>query len=100
MGLQLPVVWVLHGKTSSGRLDASDDRFMLTSKRRAFSFPLQSVTAFSIDRAPAQRVRGLPVLSLRLTDGETVSIASMDGAGSLQQLAALVSGRQLAASGT
>jgi hypothetical protein len=100
MGLQLPVIWVLYGKTSSGLLDVSDDRFTLTSKRRAFSFPLGSVTAFSVDRAPAQRVRGLPVLSLRLAEGETVAVASMDGAGSLQQLAVLVGGRQPAASGT
>jgi hypothetical protein len=100
MGIQLPVIWVLHGKTSSGRLDVSDDRFTLTSRRRAFSFPLRAVTAFSVDRGPAERLRGLPVLSLRLADGETVSVASMDGAGSLHQLTALVGGRQPAVSGT
>ena len=94
------MIWVLHGTTSSGRVDVSDDRFTLTSKRRAFSFPLGSVTAFSVDRGPAERLRGLPVLSLRLAEGETVAVASMDGAGSLQQLAALVGGRQPAVSGT
>lgn len=96
----LPVVWVLHGKTSSGRLDVSADRVTLTSKGRAFSFPLRSIASFTIDRAPARRLRGLPVLSLRLNQGETVAVASMGGPGSLQQLAALVGARQPLANGT
>ena len=100
MSLELPVVWMLHGKTSSGRLDVSADRLTLTSKGRAFSFPLRSVASFAIERAPAERLRGLPALSLRLKQGETVAIASMGGFGSLQQLAAAVGARQPLGNGT
>jgi hypothetical protein len=100
MELQLPVIWMLHGTTSPGRVDVSHGRLELTSRRRAFGFPLGSVAAFMIDRAPARRLRGLPVLSLRLVGGETVTVASMGGPGSLQDLAAAVGGCQTAASGT
>src|SRR5690242_12085064 len=88
MELQLPVIWTFHGTTSPGRLDVAAGRLELTSRRRAFAFPLGAVTAFMIDRAPARRLRGLPVLSLRLRGGDTVMVASMGGPGSLQELAA------------
>lgn len=100
MGLQLPVVWTLHGKTSSGRVDVSADRLTLTSKGRAFSFPLRCVASFGIERAPSLRLRGLPVLRLRLRQGDTVVVASMGGPGSLLQLAAVVGSRQPLANGT
>lgn len=100
MGLQLPVIWSLHGITSPGRVDVSHDRIELTSRTRAFAFPLGSVAAFVIERSPARRLRGLPILSLRLVGGETVQVASMGGAGSLQDLAAAVAGAQAVGSGT
>lgn len=100
MRFELPVVWTLHGTTSSGRVDVSAGRVTLTSKRRAFSFPLRSVAAYTIDRAPARRLRGLPVLVLKLAEGETVLIGSMGGSGSLQQLTSAVGRLQLVASGT
>ena len=100
MDIQLPVVWTLHGATSPGKLEVSHGRLALTSRGRAFAFPLGSVAAFMIERGPARRLRGLPTLSLRLAGGDTVSIASLGGPGSLQDLAAVVGGRQLAATGT
>lgn len=90
MDLQLPVIWTLNGTTSSGRVDVSRNRLELTSRRRAFAFPLGSVTAFMIERSPARRIRGLPALSLRLVGGDVVYVASMGGPGSLQDLAAAV----------
>ena len=53
-----------------------------------------------IERSPARRLRGLPVLSLRLVGGEIVYVASMGGPGSLQDLAAAVGGGQPVGSGT
>jgi hypothetical protein len=100
MELQLPVIWTLHGTTSPGRVEVSRDRLELSSRGRAFSFPLQAVAAFMIERAPARRLRGLPVLSVRLVGGDTVGVASMGGPGSLQDLAAAVGGSQDGASGT
>lgn len=100
MELQLPVIWTLHGTTSSGRLEVLHDRLALTSRGRAFAFPLGSVVTFMIERGLARRLRGLPVLSLRLVGGDTVSIASMGGPGSLQNLAAVVGSRQMVATGT
>jgi hypothetical protein len=97
---QLPVIWDLHGTTSSGRLDVSHGRLALTSRGRAFAFPLGEVAAFMIERGPARRLRGLPVLSLRLVGGETVTVASMGGPGSLQELAAVVGDSQAALNGT
>jgi hypothetical protein len=100
MGLQLPVVWTLHGLTSHGRIDVSSDRVTLTSKHRVFSFPLRSIAAYTIDRAPARRLRGLPVLVLKLAEGEMVLIGSMGGPGSLQELTSAVGRLQLVPSGT
>lgn len=100
MELQLPVIWSFHGKTSSGKLDVAYDRVALTSRGRVFSFPLGSIATFMIERGPARRLRGLPVLSLRLVGGETLTVASMGGPGSLQDLAAVIGGRHARATGT
>jgi hypothetical protein len=100
MDLQLPVIWTLNGTTSSGRADVSRDRFELTSRHRAFAFPLGSVVAAMIERSPARRVRGLPALSLRLAGGDVVYVASMGGPGSLRDLASAVADAQACESGT
>lgn len=100
MELQLPVIWSLHGATMPGRLDASPNRLTFTSRGRAFAVPLGSVAAFVIERGPSRRLRGLPVLSLSLVGGDTLTVASMGGPGSLQDLASLVAGGQPVASGT
>jgi hypothetical protein len=94
MDLQLPVIWMLHGTTSAGRVDVSRGRLELTSRGRAFAFPLAQIATFMIERGPARRLRGLPVLSLRLVGGETIAVASMGGPGSLQLLAAAIRGAQ------
>ena len=99
MEFQLPVIWGLNGTTSPGRLDVSHGRVVLTSRGRSFSFPLGLVATFMIERGAARRLRGLPVLSLRLYGGDTVLVASMGGPGSLQDLAALVGGGQAVATG-
>jgi hypothetical protein len=100
MDIQLPVIWKMQGTTSAGRLDLSRGRLVLTSRGRALDFPLGSVAASTIERGAARRLRGLPVLSLVLDTGETVSVASMGGPGSLQDLAAAVGRRQAPATGT
>ena len=100
MVFQLPVIWTLHGTTSPGRVEVLRDRIEFTSRSRVFAFPLGSVAAFMVDRSAARRLRGLPVLSLRLYGGETVDVASMGGPGSLQDLAAAVGRGQAAGSGT
>jgi len=100
MELQLPVIWTLHGTTSPGRLDVSHGRLALTSRGRAFAFPFAAIAASMIERGPARRLRGLPVLSLLLVGGEMVTVASMGGPGSLQELAAVVAGSQAVATGT
>lgn len=100
MDYELPVIWNLHGTTSPGRLDVSGGRLALTSRGRAFSFPLKSIATFVIERGPARRLRGLPVLSLRLVGGETLTVASMGGPGSLQDLATVIGGRYASATGT
>jgi hypothetical protein len=94
MELQLPVIWTLHGTTSPGRVDVTGGRLELTSRGRSFAFPLGMVVTSMIDRSPPRRLRGLPVLSLGLVGGDTLGVASMGGPGSLQDLAAAVSGRQ------
>lgn len=100
MDLQLPVIWSLYGTTTPGRVEVSPNRLTFTSRGRAFALPLASIAEFVIERGPSRRLRGLPVLSLSLVGGDIVGVASMGGAGSLQDLTALVAGRQMVASGT
>lgn len=92
MRFELPVVWMLYGSTSSGKLDVVGDHVTLTSGGRAFSFPLRSIASLAIERSPARRLRGLPALALHLKEGETVYVASLGGSGSLHELAGVVGG--------
>lgn len=100
MRFTLPVIWTRGGATRAGRLEALDDRLTLSSGDDAFMFPCESISGFVIERGPADRLRGLPVLRVRLTNGDVVRIASMGGAGSLHELATVIGGRQSAANGT
>ena len=100
MRFQLPVIWTVDGATHAGRIELADDRVKLTSKTDVVSFDPSSVEAFAIERAPEQRLRGLPVLAVRLGGGEVIRVASMGGGGSLHDLAAWVGARQPAATGT
>lgn len=100
MKLQLPVLWSFDGAPLPGCLDVGPDRLTLTSKRRSLSFPLPLLGAYTIERGPADRLRGLPVLVLEFADAQSVRVASMGGAGSLQDLAAVIGKYQRAARGT
>jgi len=100
MRYELPVIWTTNGATHAGRLELVGDEMKLSSKRETLSFAAGSVAVFAIERAPEQRLRCLPVLSLRLADGDIVRVASMGGAGSLHELACRLGVRQLAATGT
>lgn len=96
----LPVVWRADDATHAGRIELENDRIKLTSKKEVVTFDVSSVAGFAIERAPAQRLRGLPVLAIRLVGGEVVRIASMGGGGSLHELASWVGARQPAMTGT
>jgi hypothetical protein len=100
MRYELPVIWTTNGATHAGRLELVADQMKLISKGETISFGTASVAAFAIERAPEQRLRCLPVLSLKLADGDVVRVASMGGAGSLHELASRLGARQLGATGT
>jgi len=100
MRYELPVIWTTNGATHAGRLELVGDQMKLISKGETISFGAASVTAFAIERAPEQRLRCLPVLSMTLEDGDVLRVASMGGAGSLLELASRLGARQLAATGT
>ena len=81
------VLWTLHGNVHSGRLEAMPDRLELTARGIAFSIPVASIREFGIERGPADRIRGLAVLTLSLVEGDVVRIASLQGTGVLHELA-------------
>lgn len=97
---ELPVVWNLHGTTYAGSLRLAGDRLTLGSRSHTLTFLGASIASLGIERGPAQRLRGLPVLRLRLEGGIDVRVASLGGAGSLLELAASVAARQPTAAGT
>ena len=84
------VIWAFHSRTYTGKLEALQDRLELTSRRHTLSIPLDHVGQYAIERSPDARIRGLPVLMIRLAGGDVVRVASLGGAGSLHELAALV----------
>ena len=86
------VIWAFHSRTHTGKLEALQDRLELTSRRHTLSIPLGHVGQYAIERSPDARIRGLPVLMIRLAGGEVVRVASLGGAGSLHEIAALVAG--------
>jgi hypothetical protein len=100
MAFDLPVVWNVHDATYAGGLQLSGDRLTLTSKSFTLAVPGGSIVSLTIERAPGQRLRGLPVLHLRLDGGVDVRVASLGGAGSLHELAASLSARQALPTGT
>lgn len=87
MTATLAILWTIGADLHTGRLNVLRDRLELRSRRHALSIPLSSVERCSIDRGPAVRVRGLPVLRLELTDGMTVRIASLENVTLLKDLA-------------
>ena len=100
MSADLPVVWNVHDATYAGGLQLGRDRLTLTSKSYTLSVPGHSIASLTIERAPGQRLRGLPVLRLCLAGGVDVRVASLGGAGSLHELAASLATRQTVPAGT
>jgi hypothetical protein len=82
------VVWSDEHDVHSGRLEPHSDRFELCGLERR-SIPFAEVTGASIARSRADRLRGLPVLALR-TGASAFCIASLEGAGVLHELVAIV----------
>jgi hypothetical protein len=94
-----PVLWSLHGVLATGRLDIEDDRLTLTARTRSVSFPVASIADRVLERGRARRIRGLPALTLGLRGGEQVRIASLGGAGSLQEISILLGCSQVSEPG-
>ncbi len=92
-----PVIWLFHGCVSAGSLGLGRERLVLTGRERTFAFRREEVEGAAIEREPGCRLRGLPVLAVRLDTGDSVRIASLGGIGSLHELAAVVSPHQAAA---
>jgi hypothetical protein len=84
------VLWALHGGVHAGSLEAFEDRLELRARGRAVAIPLDSIAQFTIERGPAVRINGLPVLTLFLVEGDVVRLASLEGAGVLHELAGLL----------
>jgi hypothetical protein len=70
---------VLHGLNGSGRI------------RREFS--LDDVVSLRIGRGRGERLGGRPVVMLQLTEGRTLRLATLSGAGALHEIVDHVSGR-------
>jgi hypothetical protein len=100
MPLDLPVVWNVGDATYTGRLQLGDDGLTLTAKGHTLSLSGVSIASLRIERTPGQRLRGLPVLRLLLEGGVDVRLASLGGAGSLNELTAAIAARQGLPAGT
>ena len=84
------VLWTLHGRVHAGSLEPLDDRVELRTRGRTFAIPLDSIARFTIERGPAARINGLPVITLFLVEGDVVRLASLEGVGVLHELAGLL----------
>ena len=82
------VLWALHGRVHAGSLELDDDRLQFRTRGRAVAVPLDSIAQFAIERGPAVRINGLPVLTLFLVEGDVIRLASLEGVGALHELAA------------
>jgi hypothetical protein len=90
MSRNYAVVWSSNGDVRSGRLEPFPDRFELHARERRLSIPFCELTSASIARRTADRLLGLPVLALAVRGDPPLRIASLEGPGSLQELAAHV----------
>jgi hypothetical protein len=89
----LAVLWTIGSPLHTGRLDIVRGRIELRSRRHVLSIPLDSITAYAIERGPSVRIRGLPVLRIELTGGLFVRIASLESVMVLADLADKLAGR-------
>jgi hypothetical protein len=76
--------------TVSGALRADRDGLHLLGRSGAVRIPFAEIARLSIDRSRTGRLRGLPAISLVLAHGEAVRIASLEGAGALHEIVAIV----------
>jgi hypothetical protein len=86
-GRRYAVVWSDGDAVVSGRLEPLADRFELRGRDKRLTIPFSGLAGASIARRDADRLRGLPVLALRLREGTIFRIASLEGAGTLHELA-------------
>ncbi len=86
----LATLWTAGGALHTGRLNVVADRIELRARGQTLSIPLGSIAHRSIDRSPAMRIRGLPVLRLELADGVVVRIASLERVTDLTDLTHLL----------
>jgi hypothetical protein len=93
------VVWSTNSERRAGRLELFTDRFELTGRDRRVSISFSELMSASIARGRSERLLGLPVLALARRRGPPIRIASLEGPGFLQELAARVErcGRAVAA---
>jgi hypothetical protein len=85
-GRRYAVVWS-DDVIVSGSLEPQVDRFELRGRDELLTIPFSGLAGASIARSDADRLRGLPVLVLRLQEGTVYRIASLEGAGALHELA-------------
>ena len=81
------VIWRDDSGVGSGRLEPCEDRFELSGRGRSLSIVFSGLAGASIARAPAERLRGLPVLRFLTRGGSAIAVASLEGAGVLHELA-------------
>lgn len=89
------VVWEHEGRVASGGLWLVPNGFELRARTSPLAVPFEQVRRATIRRDRASRLRGLPVLALELRNGALVTIASLEGAGALHELAVALSRRGL-----
>ena len=88
----LAILWTIGADLHTGHLNLVRDRLDLRSRHHVLSIPLDTIERCSIDRGPAVRIRGLPVLRLELTNDVVVRIASLESITALVDLAERVTG--------
>lgn len=93
MTATLAILWTIGSDLHTGHLNLVRDRLDLRSRRHVLSIPIDTIERCSIDRGPAVRIRGLPVLRIELRNGVVVRIASLEGTTALVDLAERVTGR-------
>ena len=79
-------VWSDADAIDSGRLDVHADRLELHGRERRLIVGFAQLASLSIARHREERLRGLPVLVLRGSNGADIRIASLEGAGVLQEV--------------
>ena len=82
----LAILWTIGNELHTGQLNMSRGRLELRSRRHALSVPLDSIVGCAIDRGPAARIRGLPVLRLELAEKIVLRIASLESVTALSDL--------------